>query len=125
MENNTATEIDALRKLDQFTILAIESHRCQRDKSGMPYMLHPLSLIECVIDKDDTVAIETAKISEFIYGRLKESLTFPNLWQKPNELAYFKNKVHSKDFWNEVDKIVPDYQKQVQWLKEYGAGLDV
>jgi len=24
-----------------------------------------------------------------------------------------------------VDKIVPDYQKQVQWLKEYGAGLDV
>ena len=42
-----------------------------------------------------------------------------------HELAHFKYKRHSKDFWNEVDKIVPDYQKQVQWLKEYGAGLDV
>lgn len=42
-----------------------------------------------------------------------------------HELAHFKHKRHSKDFWNEVDKIVPGYQKQVQWLKEYGAGLDV
>jgi len=42
-----------------------------------------------------------------------------------HELAHFKHTRHSKDFWNEVDKIVPDYQKQVQWLKEYGAGLDV
>jgi len=42
-----------------------------------------------------------------------------------HELAHFKHKRHSKEFWNEVDKIVPDYQKQVQWLKEYGAGLDV
>jgi len=42
-----------------------------------------------------------------------------------HELSHFKHKRHSKDFWNEVDKIIPDYQKQVQWLKEYGAGLDV
>lgn len=42
-----------------------------------------------------------------------------------HELAHFRHKRHSKDFWNEVDKIVPDYQKLVQWLKEYGAGLDV
>jgi len=31
-----------------------------------------------------------------------------------HELAYLKHKQHSKDFWNEVDKIVPDYQKQMQ-----------
>lgn len=31
-----------------------------------------------------------------------------------HELAHLKRKQHSKDFWNEVDKIVPDYQKQMQ-----------
>ena len=42
-----------------------------------------------------------------------------------HELAHFKYKRHCKDFWNEVDKIIPNYQAQVQWLKDYGAGLDI
>ncbi|HRY84824.1 MAG TPA: type I restriction endonuclease subunit R, partial [Candidatus Cloacimonadota bacterium] len=45
-----------------------------------------LMLMEAGIDKGNTdTAVEAAKISEFIYARIKESLSIPNFWQKPNE----------------------------------------
>jgi len=40
-----------------------------------------------------------------------------------HELAHFKHKRHDASFWNEVDKVLPNYRKQVEWLKEYGASL--
>ena len=42
-----------------------------------------------------------------------------------HELAHFKFKNHDSAFWNEVDKVLPNYQKQVDWLKRYGASLTV
>jgi len=42
-----------------------------------------------------------------------------------HELCHFKYKRHNTEFWNEVDKYYPDYQKQVSWLKEYGATLEL
>ena len=42
-----------------------------------------------------------------------------------HELCHFKFKRHNADFWNEVDKYYPEYQKQVSWLKEYGATLEI
>ncbi|MDD5702950.1 MAG: SprT family zinc-dependent metalloprotease [Dehalococcoidales bacterium] len=42
-----------------------------------------------------------------------------------HELAHFKFKKHDSAFWNEVDKVLPNYQKQVDWLKRYGASLTV
>lgn len=42
-----------------------------------------------------------------------------------HELCHFKHKRHNADFWNEVDKYFPNYQKQVAWLKEYGATLEL
>jgi predicted metal-dependent hydrolase len=42
-----------------------------------------------------------------------------------HEITHFKHKRHNSDFWNAVDKIMPDYQKQVTWLKQYGASLDI
>lgn len=42
-----------------------------------------------------------------------------------HELAHFKHKRHNSDFWNEVDKVIPGYQKHVTWLKQYGASLDI
>ena len=42
-----------------------------------------------------------------------------------HELTHFKHKRHDSDFWNTVDKIMPQYQKQVSWLKQYGAALDI
>jgi predicted metal-dependent hydrolase len=42
-----------------------------------------------------------------------------------HELCHFKHKRHNTEFWNEVDKYYPDYQKQVAWLKEYGATLEI
>ncbi|MBU3950095.1 MAG: M48 family metallopeptidase [Proteobacteria bacterium] len=42
-----------------------------------------------------------------------------------HELCHFKHKRHNADFWNEVDKYYPDYQKQVSWLKENGASLEI
>ena len=42
-----------------------------------------------------------------------------------HELCHFKHKRHNAEFWNEVDKYYPDYQKQVAWLKVYGATLEI
>ena len=42
-----------------------------------------------------------------------------------HELAHLKYQRHDANFWNEVDRVLPDYQKQVAWLERYGAGLDV
>ncbi len=32
---------------------------------------------------------------------------------------------HSNAFWNEVDKVMPDYHERKTWLKKHGAGLDL
>jgi len=42
-----------------------------------------------------------------------------------HELAHLIHINHSSAFWNEVDKILPNYDKQVNWLKLYGAGVDL
>lgn len=42
-----------------------------------------------------------------------------------HELAHFKHKRHDAAFWNEVDKILPDYQRLVRWLKENGASMNL
>ena len=40
-----------------------------------------------------------------------------------HELCHRKEMNHSPRFWNEVKKILPDYENQVKWLKENGWKL--
>jgi predicted metal-dependent hydrolase len=40
-----------------------------------------------------------------------------------HELAHLRHKKHSQAFWNEVDKVMPDYQKRIHWLRENGARM--
>lgn len=40
-----------------------------------------------------------------------------------HELCHRKEMNHSKAFWNEVAKILPDYKSSVKWLKEEGGML--
>ncbi|MGL5716606.1 MAG: M48 family metallopeptidase [Paraclostridium sp.] len=42
-----------------------------------------------------------------------------------HELAHIKFKNHSSEFWNLVDKVLPDFQKKKDWLKENGVKLDI
>jgi hypothetical protein len=42
-----------------------------------------------------------------------------------HELTHLKFPRHNSNFWNAVDKILPNYQKQIAWLKEYGASLEI
>lgn len=42
-----------------------------------------------------------------------------------HELAHLIHNNHSKEFWNEVDKILPNYDAQIYWLKINGAGMDL
>ncbi|GKX65948.1 M48 family metallopeptidase [Inconstantimicrobium mannanitabidum] len=42
-----------------------------------------------------------------------------------HELCHMPHKDHSKNFWNAVGKILPDYQERRQWLKENGMRLDL
>lgn len=40
-----------------------------------------------------------------------------------HELAHRKQMNHSAAFWEEVAAVLPDYRKQVKWLKEQGPQL--
>jgi hypothetical protein len=42
-----------------------------------------------------------------------------------HELCHMREPDHSEQFWNEVDKVIPDYQQRKKWLRTNGAGLDV
>ncbi len=42
-----------------------------------------------------------------------------------HELCHFHHPNHTDAFWNEVDKVLPDYKKRSEWLKHNGAGLDI
>jgi hypothetical protein len=42
-----------------------------------------------------------------------------------HEMAHLKFDNHSEAFWNEVDKIIPDYQERKTWLRFNGAGMDL
>lgn len=40
-----------------------------------------------------------------------------------HEMAHLRHKKHSQAFWNEVDKVIPDYQERIHWLRENGARM--
>lgn len=40
-----------------------------------------------------------------------------------HEMAHLRYAKHSQAFWNEVDKVMPDYQNRIHWLRENGARL--
>lgn len=42
-----------------------------------------------------------------------------------HELCHFHQLDHTDSFWNEVDKVMPAYREQKEWLRVHGAGLDV
>jgi predicted metal-dependent hydrolase len=42
-----------------------------------------------------------------------------------HELCHFHHWDHTQAFWNEIDKILPNYQERKEWLRTNGAGLDV
>lgn len=42
-----------------------------------------------------------------------------------HELVHIKVKNHSKDFWNLVADLMPDYKKHLGWLKKHGQSLDI
>ncbi|MCP4161245.1 MAG: M48 family metallopeptidase [Deltaproteobacteria bacterium] len=42
-----------------------------------------------------------------------------------HELTHLIHPNHSEAFWNELDKIMPDYHQRKSWLKVHGAGMDL
>lgn len=42
-----------------------------------------------------------------------------------HELAHTKHKNHSRAFWEEVEKYVPDYKERRKWLKEHGILMQI
>lgn len=42
-----------------------------------------------------------------------------------HELCHLHHLDHTNAFWNEVDKVMPDYRERKEWLKTNGAGLDI
>ncbi|MEI8372803.1 MAG: SprT family zinc-dependent metalloprotease [Planctomycetota bacterium] len=42
-----------------------------------------------------------------------------------HELAHIRYPNHTAAFWNEVDKVMPDYQERKEWLRGHGAGMDL
>lgn len=42
-----------------------------------------------------------------------------------HELCHFHQLNHTDAFWNEVDKVMPDFIERKEWLRKNGAGLDL
>jgi hypothetical protein len=42
-----------------------------------------------------------------------------------HELCHFHHRDHTDAFWNEVDKVLPAYIERREWLRKFGAGLDL
>jgi predicted metal-dependent hydrolase len=42
-----------------------------------------------------------------------------------HELCHFHHRDHRNAFWNEVDKVMPDYRERKEWLRKNGASLVV
>lgn len=42
-----------------------------------------------------------------------------------HELCHFHHPDHTNAFWNEVDKVIPDYLERKEWLRTHGVELDV
>jgi hypothetical protein len=42
-----------------------------------------------------------------------------------HELCHIHHRDHTDAFWNEVDKVMPDFRERKEWLRKNGAGLDV
>lgn len=42
-----------------------------------------------------------------------------------HELCHFHHTDHHEGFWNEVDKIMPDYKERKNWLRLHGVKLDL
>jgi len=42
-----------------------------------------------------------------------------------HELAHLKHKNHTDAFWGEVDKVMHDFRERKEWLKQYGAAMDI
>lgn len=42
-----------------------------------------------------------------------------------HELCHLHHRDHTDAFWNEVDKVMPDYYERKAWLREYGASFEL
>lgn len=42
-----------------------------------------------------------------------------------HELAHVRIKNHSKNFWDYIEDIMPDYRERKNWLKKYGHTLEI
>jgi predicted metal-dependent hydrolase len=42
-----------------------------------------------------------------------------------HELAHLIHPNHTAAFWNELDKVLPDFQERKEWLRDNGAGMDL
>ena len=42
-----------------------------------------------------------------------------------HELCHIRHRDHSDAFWNEVDKVLPDYRDRKEWLRMRGAELEL
>lgn len=42
-----------------------------------------------------------------------------------HELCHIHHRDHTDAFWNEVDKVLPQYRERKNWLRVNGAGLDI
>ena len=40
-----------------------------------------------------------------------------------HELCHLHHRDHTNAFWNEVDKVMPDYRERKEWLRQRGAAM--
>ena len=42
-----------------------------------------------------------------------------------HEMCHMEHRNHSKDFYNAVGQVIPDYKQKIKWLKDNGIKMNI
>lgn len=104
-------------------------------KKALENILHSIDgYVRCFNTKPKSIKIRAAK-TRWGSCSYKDDLMFNwKLIMAPqqvidyvvvHEMCHMNHKNHSKDFWENVEKIIPKYKEYQLWLKTYGYKLDL
>ena len=76
-----------------------------------------------LIAASDLVRLE-CRVKPISVGDAAKLAVFDAFFTRP-DVRLVPMTPHTAAFWNQVDKVMPDFQERKEWLRDNGAGMDL